>query len=110
MELSVYRGMKMSEIDGNEQDLLVKHVIRQFMKDQLNERKEDGQENNNSFVFLENSTLNMIIIYLLMNGERRSYGEVNEDAQEKTLKELENVMADNKKDFEEMIALLKEKF
>ncbi len=53
--------MKMSDIDGKEQELLVKHVIRQFMKDQLNELKEDKQENNNSFVFLENSTLNMLI-------------------------------------------------
>ncbi|MEK5068347.1 hypothetical protein [Sporosarcina sp. FSL K6-1508] len=100
----------MSEFDGNEQDLLIKHVIRQFMKDQLNERKEDRHENNNSFVFLENSTLNMLIIYLLMNGERRSFGEVSEDSQEKTLKKLEQVMADNKNDFEEMIALLREKF
>ena len=45
------------------------------MKDQLNELKEDKQETNNSFVFLENSTLNMLILYLLMNGERRTNGE-----------------------------------
>ena len=79
----------MSDLDGKEQELLVKHVIRQFMKDQLNELKEDKQENNNSFVFLENSTLNMLIIYLLMNGERRTDGEVNEDSQVKILEELE---------------------
>ena len=99
----------MSDIDGKEQELLVKHVIRQFMKDQLNELKEDKQENNNSFVFLEKSTLNMLIIYLLMNGERRTDEEVNEDSQVKILEELEQVIADNKKDFEEIITLLKER-
>ena len=48
-------------------------MIRQFMKDQLNELKEDKQENNNSFVFLEKSTLNMFILYLLRNEERRKW-------------------------------------
>ena len=59
--------MEMSEID--EKELVMKHVIRQFMKDQLNELAEDKQENNNSFVFLEKSTLNMVLTYLFMNGE-----------------------------------------
>ncbi len=45
-----------------------------------------------------------------MNGERRTNGEVNEDSQVKILEELEQVIADNKKDFEEIITLLKEKF
>jgi hypothetical protein len=101
--------MKMSDIDGKEQELLVKHVIRQFMKDQLNELKEDKQENNNSFVFLENSTLNMLIIYMLLNGERRTNGEVNGDSQAKILEDLEDVITDNKKEFEEILTLLKEK-
>ena len=42
-------------------NLLVQHVISQFMKDQLNGLKEGKGEANNSFVFLENSTLNMLI-------------------------------------------------
>jgi hypothetical protein len=110
MEPSVYRGMKMSDVDGKEQESLVKHIIQQFMKDQLNELKEGKQETNNSFVFLENSTLNMLIISLLMNGQRRTYGEVNEDSQVKNVEELEHIIADSKKDFEEILALLKEKF
>jgi len=99
----------MSDVDGKEQELFVKHIIRQFMKNQL---KEDKQENNNSFVFLENSTLNMLITYLLMNEERRTYGEKNKDidkpSEAKTLEKLEHIIANNKKEFEEIIALLKE--
>jgi len=97
----------MSEIDDKE--LVMKHVIRQFMKDQLDELQEDKPENNNSFVFLEKSTLNMVLTYLFMNGERQNNGEVNEDSHMKILEELEQVIADNKEDFEEIIALLKER-
>jgi len=100
----------MSDLDGKEQELLVKHVIRQFMKDQLNELIKDKQETNNSFVYLENSTLNLLIISLLMNGERWTNGEVNEDIQVKILDELEQIIADSKKEFEAIITLLKERF
>ncbi len=102
--------MKMSDIDGKEQELSVKHVIRQLMKDQLNELKEGRQETNKSFVFLENSTLNLLILSLLMNGQHRTYGEVNEDSQVKHVEELEHILADSKKEFEEILTLLKEKF
>ncbi len=101
--------MKMSNLDGKEQDLLVQSVISQFMKDQLNGLKEDKGENNNSFVFLENSTLNMLILYLLMNGKSRTFEKVSEDSQEKNVEELEHIIADSKKDFEEILTLLKEK-
>lgn len=110
MEVSIYRGMKMSDLDGKEQELLVKHVIRQFMKDQLNELIKDKKENNNSFVYLENSTLNLLIISLLMNGEGRTYGKVNEDTQVKIVDELEQIIADNKMEFEAILTLLKERF
>lgn len=110
MEPCVYRGMKMDNAAGKEQDIFVKHVIHQFMKDQLKERKEEKQEDNNSFVFLEKSTLNMVLTYLFMNGVQRTHGEVNEDSHEKILEELDQIIKDNKKEFEKVIALLKEKF
>ena len=60
----------MSELDGKEQELIMKHMIRQLMKDQFNELNTDKQENNNSFVYLEKSTLNMVI--LVSVNERRA--------------------------------------
>jgi hypothetical protein len=110
MEPCRYRRMKMSNLDGKEQDLLVQHVISQFMKDQLNGLKEGKGEADNSFVYLENSTLNMLILYLLMNGKSRTHEKVSEDSQEKNVEELEHIIADSKKDFEEILTLLKEKF
>jgi len=105
--------MKMSDVDGNEQESLVKHLIQQFMKDQLNELKEGKQETNNSFVFLENSTLDMLILYMLMNGGQRTKGEMNEDdgrlSNATILEGLDHVIVENEKGFEEIIALLKER-
>jgi hypothetical protein len=95
----------MSDLDGKEQELEVKRVIRQVINDQLNELKADKQESNNSLVSFEKSTLN-----ISMNFERRTGDEVNGNCQVKILEELEQVIGDNKKDFEEILTLLKEKF
>lgn len=97
----------MSKTD--EIELIMKHIIRQIMKDQFNEQTEDKQENNNSFIYLEKSTLNMLIMYMLMNGERRPDKEAKGDSDVKILEELEQAIMANKEDFEEIITLLKER-
>ncbi|MEK5037681.1 hypothetical protein [Sporosarcina sp. FSL K6-3457] len=89
----------MSNLHENEQ------VIRQFMKDQLNNRKEDKQENDNSFIFLEKDTLNMLMNHLLINAEQST----SVDSQVKIVEVLEQIIADNQKDFEELITSLKER-
>jgi len=98
----------MSKTD--EIELIMKHIIRQIMKDQFSEQTEDKQENNNSFIYLEKSTLNMLIMYMLMNDGRRPKEEADGDSDGEISEELERVIEDNKKDFEEILTLLKEKF
>lgn len=93
----------MSDIDGKEQE--VKNLIRQIIMNQLNELKADKQKSNNSFVFVEKSTLN-----ILVNSKHRTEDEVSGNFQAKMLEELEQVIEENKKDFEEILTLLKEKF
>ncbi|QBP40080.1 hypothetical protein [Paenisporosarcina antarctica] len=99
----------MSNLEGKEQELLIKQGIRQFMKDQINEPK----EGNNSFVYLENSTLNMLITYLLMNGNSRTYGEMDREddgfSNNKILEDLDHIIEGSKQEFEEIITLLKGK-
>ncbi len=80
-------------------------VIRQFMKDQLNVRKEVKQEDDNSFIFLEKDTLNMLMNHLLTNAEQRASG----DSQVQIIGILEQIIADNQKDFEEIITFLKDR-
>lgn len=69
----------------------------------------EGQiEKDNSFIFLEKDTLHLLMGYLLMNTERRNFGEVHEDSQTKMVMALEKIIADNQKDFEEIIMFLKD--
>lgn len=80
-------------------------VIRQFMKDQLNVRKENKQENDNSFIFLEKGTLNNLMNHLLTNAEQKASG----DSQVQIIGILDQIIADNQKDFEEIITFLKDR-
>ncbi len=94
----------MSELD--EQDVGMEH-IRQFMKAQLNKLPENSKEKDNSFAFLEKSTLNLLIAYLL-SGESRGKSEiVDEEFELWVLKQLDEIMDANKKQFEEIIDFLK---
>ncbi|WP_318616264.1 hypothetical protein [Sporosarcina sp. YIM B06819] len=93
--------------DQDEKDWLMKHGIRQFMKDQLSGRKEDTHDHDNSFIFLEKSTLNMFLMSMLANGEHRTSEDVIEIDYKEIVEQLEQVIAANKKDFEELITLLK---
>ena len=106
MELFIHRGMKMNDIDEKDQELLGKRVIHQLINNQLKDLKEDKQEDNNSFIFLEKSTLNLLMTYLLMNSSHKDVEEVSGD-NEAILKEIEQAITENKKEFEEIIAKLK---
>lgn len=113
MEVFPKRGQKMSEFDGKDHELLVDQMIRKLMKDQLQERNIDKQESDNSYVFLEKGTLNLLILYLLMKEERRTNGEVSGDGDRlfelKIVEKLNQDIVDTKQEFEETISLLKEK-
>jgi hypothetical protein len=106
--------MKMSNQGDKEQELLMKNVIRQFMRNQLDDLEEVKNDRNNSFVFLENNTLNMLITYMLMNREYRPNQEVTRDEREfsqtEILEELDQLIADSKQEFDKIITLMKEKF
>lgn len=95
--------------DDKEQELLLKRIIRQTMENHLSNLQENKPDNNNSFVFLEKGTLNIVLSSMLMNANRRTGDEVNGDSQLKIIEELEKVLVENKKDFEELITLLNEK-
>ena len=93
----------MNDID--EKEWLLNQIIRQFMKDQQSE----STDNDNSFIYLEKKTLSMLMVYLLMNAEPRTFSKVDENAQAKIVDVLEQAILENKKDFEEIIASLKER-
>lgn len=85
-------------------DGCMKRLIHQFMEEQLNGTSEENQVDNNSFVYFEKSTLNLLLLYLLTNESR---GSEKEDLM-KISEELERMIADQEKEFERIIQLLKE--
>src|SRR5690554_4604316 len=111
MGLLVYWGMKMNEINENDLELLVKRILSEFIEDQFNDLKEEKQEDNNSFIFLEKDTLNILLNYMLMNGKNPPHEEAEQDSgnEVKISEEIEQIIVDNKKEFEEILILLKEK-
>ena len=99
----------MNEVNENELELLVKQILSQLMEDQFNGLKGDKEEDNNSFIFLEKSTLNILLNYLLLNGKNQAYEEVDNDTEVKNLEQIEQIIVDTKEEFEEVLTLLKEK-
>ncbi|WP_341300793.1 hypothetical protein MHB44_21345 [Lysinibacillus sp. FSL H8-0500] len=77
-----------------------KHAIHQLIKEQLNRR--NGQDN--SFAFLEKSTLNLLIAYLISE-ETTSNEQPASEA--RLVQQLDKILADSKAQFEEVIHLLK---
>ncbi|MFJ7737015.1 hypothetical protein ACIQ2D_11810 [Lysinibacillus sp. NPDC097287] len=97
----------MSEIDEQEKDVLMRSLLNDFMKEQIAKLNDNSKKNNNSFAFLEKGTLNLLIGYLLSGEKNQITLKVNEEFEIKVVKELDEMIENNKKEFEEIISLLK---
>ncbi len=84
----------------------IEHVTQQFIKEQLANLSNYNSDKNNSFAFLEKGTLNLLIAYLI-SGEKPKKQEINNDEFDKHLvKQLDEVIEESKKQFEEVISML----
>lgn len=99
----------MSEINKEERDLFMKRIFQNFMEEQFNEMKENHEESNNSFMFLEKSTLNILLMNMLMHDKNAIYGVVKRDDEMMVLEELEKLIVESKMQFEEIIEILKQR-
>ena len=99
--------------DIKEQEVFVNRIIRQLMNEQLHERNTVEQDNK-GVVFLESGTMNMMLLYMLMKENGSSDANLNmgftEVSERNIINNIEQVIEDNKREFEEVMALLKEKF
>lgn len=78
------------------------------MKGHFSNVKENPQENNNSFIFLEKSSLNLLLSYLLSDKKNETAHLVNEEFEAIALEQLNQMMKDNEEEFKTIINLLKE--
>ncbi|MGP4038677.1 hypothetical protein ACTWP4_02025 [Gracilibacillus sp. D59] len=99
---------------NNENNELMQQLIRNSMReytDRLN--NESQQKDNNSFIFLENNTLNMLMTYMFMHLENQQDNGRKDEVQSADLEEislsLDSMVEESKASFEEMIDILKER-
>lgn len=78
------------------------------MKEHFSSIKDELQENNNSFIFLEKSSLNLLLAYLLSNNKFETSHPVNEEDERKAVENINQLINDNEKEFQEIINLLKD--
>ncbi|ATP39653.1 hypothetical protein CSE16_06080 [Solibacillus sp. R5-41] len=97
----------MSEINNQQIDGLMRGMIGDFMKEQIKHVKKSNDEENNSFVFFEKSTLNVLLEHLLTGEKRSSNNIVSDEFEETVLAKLDEVIENNQKEFEDIINKLK---
>ncbi len=90
------------------EELPIEKIIGQIMKGHISNVKENPQENNNSFIFLEKSSLNLLLAYLLSGSKNEATHLVNEESEARALEQLNQVMKENEGEFKAIINLLKE--
>ncbi|AMW99049.1 hypothetical protein [Rummeliibacillus stabekisii] len=65
-----------------------------------------SKENNNSFAYLEKSTLNLLIAYLISDEKKKPLSINHKKIDRKIIKQLDKAIGDSKEQFEEVIRLL----
>ena len=88
--------------------LTIEKVLKQFMKGHFSSVKGDLQENNNSFIFLEKSSLNLLLAYLLTNGKNETPYSIDEEMELQTMENLNRIIQNNEQEFKSIINILKE--
>ena len=78
-------------------------VIQQLVKEQLSRRNEQD----NSFAFLEKSTLQLLIAYLVSDEKSQVEQIKNPQLEGKWMKQLDELLEETKEQFEEVVDLLK---
>ena len=93
----------MGQLD-DEQLLHIEEILQQYVKEHLSPSK----ENDNSFLFLEKGSLNLLLAYLLFM-TRQTSPPLQQEAFDtsKLLVQLDDLIEDNKKEFEMLLDLFR---
>lgn len=100
--------------NDQDQQKLYKNMIEHLEKEYLEHQNGDKKERNNSYVFLENNTLHLLINLITMLVDKPQPEKFENDHEtSSTLNDLSShidvSMEDSKKSFEEVIHMLKDK-
>ena len=101
----------MNHFDEEKEDeaLPLEKILRQFTQEHFSNLK--LQEHNNSFIFLEKSSLNLLLAYLLSNTKNEipphPTNIVDDKSELKAIEKINQLISDNEKEFNTIINLLK---
>lgn len=97
----------MSEIEQQKLELDLEQIVRQFMKNQLMNGSDIRKGEDNSFAFLEKNTLQLLLGSLLSGDKKVAEQKVDVQTRTNVVKELDNLLEENKVQFEDIIDYLK---
>lgn len=103
----------MSSNEKLDPELVLKQLTHKLIKDKLEQLKSKNKDDH-SFIYLEGNTLSMLLIHLLKNTEKQNsinptLTRENDFSAIEIIKELETLLINNKKEFEDIIDQLKDK-
>ncbi|MBZ5751983.1 hypothetical protein [Metabacillus rhizolycopersici] len=102
---------KIETNDNQDQESLLKQITSKYIQEQL-EKLNNTEKDNNSSIYLESDTLNMLMVYLLMKKEARNNDKTanrneSELVPDELIEALDSIIVTNQKSFNEIISLLK---
>ncbi len=97
----------MGELEEQKREIGLEQIVRQYMKDQLINVSDFKKEEDNSFAFLEKSTLQLLLASLLSGDKRVLVENGNGQFELSIVKQLDEMIEETKVQFEEVIDLLK---
>lgn len=90
------------------ENLAIEKILDQIMRGHISNVRDNSQENNNSFIFLEKSSLNLLLAYLLSGPQKETSSLVYEELEASAIKQIDQMIHDNEKEFKAIITLLKD--
>lgn len=102
----------MSSNEKLDPDLVLKQLTHKLIKDKLEQLK--SKKDDHSFVYLEGNTLSMLLMYLLNNSDNQNtvnspITKENDFSSIEIIKELDSLIMNNKREFEDILNQLKRK-
>ncbi|MER1986817.1 MAG: hypothetical protein ABS948_13095 [Solibacillus sp.] len=95
-------------MERTEEQISMEHIINHYLQENFSDLRENLKENNNSFIFLEKTSLNLLLTSLL-SMTTSPISNVKNKVDESTLIEsLDLVINENKKEFESLLKLLRD--
>lgn len=97
----------MSELEEQKLEVGFEQIVRQYMKDQLINVSDFKKDEDNSFAFLEKSTLQLLLASLLSGNKGVPAENGGGQFELSIVKQLDELIEETKVQFEEIMNLLK---